>query len=91
MLEVEVMGREANHVTNRACHMATMHVEEVSLTVLSMGDGIRSLFNDVTNESKARCSCWDGGVNEKGDEEERMMTTIDEERGESSGGEMELL
>ena len=86
MMEVEVMGREANHVTNRVGHMATMHVGVVPLTVLSMGDGVMSHLDVVSNELEARCSRWVGGVNEKGGGEERMMTIVEEERGESSGG-----
>ena len=57
MVEVEVIDGEANHVTNRKGHMATMHVGIVSLTVLIMGDGVMRHLDDVTNESKARCSC----------------------------------
>ena len=56
MLEVEVMGREENHVTNGVGHMATMHVGVVLLTVLSMRDGVLSHLDIGTNESEARCS-----------------------------------
>ena len=47
VLEVEVMGGEANHVTNRVRHMAAMHVRVVRLMVFIGGD-----IN--TNELRAR-------------------------------------
>ena len=86
VLEVEVMGGEANYVTNRVGHMARMHVGMVQLTVLSMGDGVMSVLDIVTNELEARCSRWVGGINEKGGGEERMMIIVEEEGGEASGG-----
>ena len=56
VLEVEVMGREANRVTNRVCRMTMMHVGVVPMTVLRMGDGVRSHLDGVTNEFQGRCS-----------------------------------
>ena len=64
--KAKIRGREANHVTNREGHMATMHVNVVLLTVLSMGNGVISHLVDVTNKLGARCSCWVGRINGKG-------------------------
>ena len=61
MLEVEVMGGEANHVTNREGHITMIHVGVVPLRVFSMGDGVMSLLSVVRNEFVVRCSRWNGG------------------------------
>lgn len=86
MVEVEVVSREANHVTNRVGHMASMLVGVVPLTVLSLGDEGMGLHDVVMDELEARCGRWVGGVNEEGGREERVMAMIEEEGRETSGG-----
>jgi hypothetical protein len=65
VLEMDVMSRETNHVTNGVGNMSSCLVGVVPLTVLGLSNGCLSLHKGVMDCRESGCSRWVRGVHDE--------------------------